>query len=352
MPDPHDLKRAGIEATNLEFSAYEQVDKPQCYHLAEVPTDSFDENYNLPLCSLESPTDEFAAQLGGSLADIGFAIVTDTGIDPSLYRDADARVRAVFSEPDQVKQKYAARRHGAVNQGYFPFEGTSEIHPDLVEGWVFCRRAFNFAGDPAFDPTQFWPAASYELGFRHLVAAHVALCLPLMQAMLRYLGTPPHTFDHLLTDPSLGLRLNYYPPVRPEQFASGAGRLLGHEDVNLFTILPAPTIEGLQVFNRATGRWIRLSAPPGSIIVNTGDYMQRLTGDRLPSTTHRVAPPRDPDVRRQVRTSYPLNIYLPEEVMLEQLPGLGPPRYPPIRALDFHTQITAKFYGDDYAVTS
>lgn len=38
--------------------------------------------------------------------------------------------------------------------------------------------------------------------------------------------------------------------------------------------------------------------------------------------------------------------------MLEQLPGLGPPRYPPIRALDFHTQITAKFYGDDYAVTS
>ena len=34
-----------------------------------------------------------------------------------------------------------------------------------------------------------------------------------------------------------------------------------------------------------------MNAPPGSIIINTGDYMQRITNDRLPSTTHRVGKP-------------------------------------------------------------
>src|SRR4029078_9461293 len=89
-----------------------------------------------------------------------------------------------------------------------------------------------------------------------------------------------------------GLRLNYYPPMTEEQDCSGAGRLLGHEDVDLFTILPASQTEGLQVWNPRSGKWVRLHAPRGSIIINTGDYMQRISNDRLPSTTHRGGKPR------------------------------------------------------------
>jgi hypothetical protein len=32
------------------------------------------------------------------------------------------------------------------------------------------------------------------------------------------------------------------------------------------------------------------------------------------------------------------------------LPGLGSPKYPPISAIEFHTSITSKYYGDEYAV--
>ena len=42
----------------------------------------------------------------------------------------------------EEQMRYRAQRHGSVNQGYFPIKETSDIHPDLVEGWVFCRRAF------------------------------------------------------------------------------------------------------------------------------------------------------------------------------------------------------------------
>ena len=49
-----------------------------------------------------------------------------------------------------------------------------------------------------------------------------------------------------------------------------------------------------QVLNRENKKWIRMQPAPGSIILNVGDYLQRISNDRLPSTTHRVAPPRDP----------------------------------------------------------
>lgn len=47
--------------------------------------------------------------------------------------------------------------------------------------------------------------------------------------------------------------------------------------------------------------------------------MQRITKDRLPSTTHRVGKPRHSELR-------------------------------PISALVFHTRTTAKYHGDDYPV--
>ncbi len=248
--------------------------------------------------------------------------------------------------------RFRARRHGSVNQGYFPLKETSDIHPDLVEGWVFCRRAFDLGDDPSrpFRAEDFWPRPELEPVFRRLCLAHEALILPLMQSLLGYLGCDPHLYDRKLTRPSFGQRLNYYPPLSAEDEGSGAGRMLGHEDVDLFTFLPAPRVEGLQVLNRANMRWIRLSAPPGTIILNTGDYMQRISNDVFPSTTHRVSLPRDAAARRRGRISFPMAVYLWEDEVLEVLPGLGPAKYAPIKVLPFHTRITSKYYGDDYAV--
>jgi isopenicillin N synthase-like dioxygenase len=134
------------------------------------------------------------------------------------------------------------------------------------------------------------------------------------------------------------------------QDQSGAGRLFGHEDVDLFTILPATRAEGLQVWNHHSGKWVRMRAPYGSIIINTGDYMQRISNDRLPSTTHRVGKPIDGSHRSEARVSFPMAVYVWEDDLLEVLPGLGSPKYEPIKAITFHTRSTSKFYGDDYAV--
>jgi len=349
----------GITALNQDFSRYDQVKKEQTYHLAEnEKEDQFDEEYEIKTCDLrqffaggEEGKKKFAQELGTALEGIGFAILTGHGVDPKLYAQAKEQTCELFAKTTrEERMKYRAQRFGSVNQGYFPIKETTIIHPDLVEGWVFCRRAFNLDDDPNYQEERFWPLPGFEPFFRQICSHHERLILPIMQSILRYLECDPHLYDRKLTRTNFGFRLNYYPPIGQEEAASGAGRMLGHEDVDLFTFLPAQEVDGLQVLNRENMKWIRLNPPVGTIILNTGDYMQRITNDRLPSTTHRVSKPRHARLYDQPRVTFPMAIYVWEEEILEVLPGLDTPKYEPISAIKFHTKITSKYYGDDYAV--
>ena len=354
------MSGAAEPALNQAFSRYDQVRKAHTYRLAEHEADVFDEAYEIATLDLArflhgdaGDRARFAADFTGALQEIGFAVLTGHGVDPGLYDAVHDSVLELFATtPLDEKMRFRAARHGSVAQGYFPIEETSEIHPDLVEGWVWCRRAFAMAQtrEGAFRPEDYWPRAGFEPRFRRLALAHEALFKPIMQAMLQGLGCDPHLFDARLTGTNFGLRANYYPPMDPGQDASGAGRLLGHEDVDLFTILPATRAEGLQVWNHRSGAWVRLNAPPGALIINTGDYMQRISNDILPSTTHRVGKPRDGSHLAEARVSFPIAVYLWENELLEVLPALGAPKYEPVRAITFHTRSTSKFYGDAYAV--
>jgi isopenicillin N synthase-like dioxygenase len=348
------------QALNREFEKYDQVRKAHTYRLAEDESDEFDEGYEIATLDFgrflngnDADKARFAEEFAQALGEIGFAVLTGHGVDAALYDEMHERVLDVFTNtPLDEKMRFRATRHGSVNQGYFPIEETSDIHPDLVEGWVWCRRAFDMPQrrDAPFRAADYWPRAEYEPVFRRLVLAHEALFKPIARAMFQGLGIDPHVYDRKLTNTNFGLRLNYYPPMTPDQDCSGAGRLLGHEDVDLFTILPATRVDGLQVWNHRSGRWVRMRAPWGSIIINTGDYMQRITNDRLPSTTHRVGKPSDGSHLSAARVSFPMAVYVWEDEILEVLPGLGEPKYPPVKAITFHTRSTSKFYGDDYAV--
>jgi isopenicillin N synthase-like dioxygenase len=359
MGSDHDRRDQGVQALNRDFSRFDQVTKQQTYRLSESATgeEEFDDEFRIRTCDMidwfrggAAGRRRFADALGQAMEEIGFAILTGHGIDPALFARTDEAVRAFFETiPMAERLPYLAKRQGSVNQGYFPLKETTIIHPDLVEGWVFCRRAFDLDGKD-FDATAFWPAREFEPIFRATVEAEQRLVLPVMQSILSYLGCDPHLYDDKLRASNFGFRLNYYPPPTALAETSAGGRMLGHEDVDLFTFLPAPSIEGLQVLNRRNMKWIRLDAPPGSIILNTGDYMQRITNDRLPSTTHRVSQPRDGEAAQRARVSFPMAVYVWEDEILEVLPGLGQPKYEPVSAIAFHTHTTAKYYGEDYAV--
>src|ERR1700737_1430033 len=84
----------GIRATNQDFIRYEQVEKPQTYHLAESD-DQFDDDVVIRTCDMRSST--FAQELGAALHEIGFAILSGHGVDPVLYDEGETRIAEMFN---------------------------------------------------------------------------------------------------------------------------------------------------------------------------------------------------------------------------------------------------------------
>ena len=344
-------KKDNLKAVNQDFSKYDQVEKKQVYNLSEIEgEDEFDENYIIKTVDMSGfltgnlqEIEKFSQDLGEAMEKIGFVILTGHGIDINIFSEARKKIIEFFEDIPEVERiPYKAKRQGSVNQGYFPINETTIIHPDLVKGWVFCRRAFNMNNDPDYNEKDYWPRPGYEPFFRELCKAKETIILPIMQSILRYLKCDPHSFDKKLTDTNFGFRLNYYPALDDEYRSKGAGRMLGHEDVDLFTILPSEDLDGLQALNRENMKWVRIHAPKGSIVINTGDYMQRITNDRLPSTTHRVSTPKQDSKYSKTRVSFPMSVYVWEDEILTVLPELENPKYPPISAIEFHTKITSK----------
>jgi isopenicillin N synthase-like dioxygenase len=92
------------------------------------------------------------------------------------------------------------------------------------------------------------------------------------------------------------LRLIHYPPLAQDA-PPGAIRAAEHEDINLITLLPEGTSQGLEVLSR-DGTWLPVVNQGDLLVVNAGDMLMRLTNGAIPSTTHRVVNPTGPNVAR------------------------------------------------------
>jgi hypothetical protein len=81
---------------------------------------------------------------------------------------------------------------------------------------------------------------------------------------------------------------NFYPAMSAEAAAKSQDIGIGsHTDLQCFTLLWQDMNGGLQVLSNE-GEWIKATPLEGTFVVNIGDYLMRLTNDRMKSTVHRV----------------------------------------------------------------
>jgi isopenicillin N synthase-like dioxygenase len=152
-----------------------------------------------------------------------------------------------------------------------------------------------------------------------------------------HLGLPQHFFAEPVKDGNSILRLLHYPP-QAEPPPEGSVRAGAHEDINVITLLLGAEEGGLEV-KQNDGAWIAANPPPGSLVVNVGDMLQRLTNHVLPSTTHRVVNP-TPERSRFPRYSTPFFLHFAPDYEIRTLHACisaeNPNRYPePLKAQDF-----------------
>ena len=107
----------------------------------------------------------------------------------------------------------------------------------------------------------------------------------------------------------------------------------------MITLLLGAEEAGLEVFHRGRNEWIPVVAPPGSLVINVGDMLQRLTNKVLPSTSHRVVNPA-PERSKFPRYSTPFFLHFAPDVVIESQPQcvaeVGENRFPkPITAHEY-----------------
>ncbi len=263
-------------------------------------------------------SDRFDAALGESLERYGFAVICDHGLAPDLVDAALAGTKAVFALPEAIKRRYFVPG-GAGQRGYTPFgretaKGAA-VH-DLKEFWHVGRELPPDHPYRAAMPDNLWPAEIE--GFRPAVyglyQALDHLGGRVLRAIASHLGLEDDAFDAAVRDGNSVLRLLHYPPV---QAGSEGVRAEAHEDINAITLLLGAEEAGLELLDR-DGRWLAIDPPPGAIVCNIGDMLQRLTNGVLPSTTHRVVNPA-PERRHLSRYSTPFFLHFAPDFRLETL---------------------------------
>ncbi|MES2621326.1 MAG: 2-oxoglutarate and iron-dependent oxygenase domain-containing protein [Bacteroidota bacterium] len=281
----------------------------------------------------------FVHQLGKAFEDVGFVSVKNHGVPQALIDEYYSAVKKFFSLPSETKRAYEipalAGQRGYTSFGKETAKGYDA--PDLKEFWQMGQivegedlPAEHYPDNiqvkelPEFFDLGTGLYKSFENSGRHL-----------LQAIGIHLGIGEFYFDRHVHNGNSILRAIHYPPITSEP--KSAVRAEQHEDINLITLLVGASAEGLQLLNRQK-EWLDITAPEGCIVVNVGDMLQRLTNNKLKSTTHRVVnPPREK--WHTSRFSIPFFMHPRSEMLLDCLPscvnGTHPLAYSPISAGEY-----------------
>lgn len=281
----------------------------------------------------------FTQKLGDSYARWGFAVIADHGLPQDKVDAAIAQMKLFFALPEETKRKYKLPVSG--QRGYTPFgieTAKGATHHDLKEFWHVGRDLPEGHRFRNHMPDNVWPVdelPEFQAKVGWLYNALDEMGLKVLEAIACYLDLDRHFFEPTVNFGNSILRLLHYPPVPKDGPHIRAG---AHEDINVITLLLGAEEAGLEVKDH-DGRWIAINPPPGSLVCNIGDMLQRLCNHRLPSTTHRVVNPA-PERRGFPRYSTPFFLHFNSDYLIKTLPGTvdaqHPDRYPePITADDY-----------------
>lgn len=237
----------------------------------------------------------FVEKLGKAYEEVGFVAVKNHGIPDELIAQLYRNTQQFFALPTDIKEKYEivelAGQRGYTSFGREHAKGFDA--PDLKEFFQFGQTVED--NDPVKseypDNVKVQEVPNFYETLLEAYQNFEKSGTSLLQAIALYLGLDEHYFDQYVHNGNSILRAIHYPPIKSEPKSSI--RAEQHEDINLITLLVGASADGLQILTRQN-EWVGVTSLPEQIVVNVGDMLQRLTNNKLRSTTHRVVnPPRE-----------------------------------------------------------
>jgi len=184
------------------------------------------------------------------------------------------------------------------------------------------------------DSDKLWSRTSHIPNFKQTLVEFWQLRLQLARKMIRIfalaLDLPEDYFDSITTHPGADAVFIHYPGTPADKQDNVDVGIGTHTDIQCVTFLWQDMSGGLQVLS-AEGEWLDAAPIEGTLVVNIGDLLSRLSNNRFKSTVHRV-------YNRQTASRYSMPFFLgfnPEAICSvvptcidEEHPAL----YPPISA--------------------
>lgn len=256
---------------------------------------------NIPRLDLKQYTEGDAKQrigfsnsLGSAFTDTGFATISNHDINEELIDKLYNVIQRFFALSESEKRQYEipglAGQRGYTSKRKETAKGSTAA--DLKEFWQRGQTVTD--GDSVAD--RYPDNLSVDIPGFDIITADAFLRLEtlgrtLLKAIAVYLGLNEAYFESDVRNGNSILRaIHYFPIENPEELPADAVRAGAHEDINLITLLIGASADGLEVLTR-DGIWFPIKAQGTDIVINVGDMLQRLTNNKLRSTTHRVVNP-------------------------------------------------------------
>ncbi|MCL7989435.1 isopenicillin N synthase family oxygenase [Sphingobacterium sp. lm-10] len=274
---------------------------------------------------------QFSQDIGKAFNETGFVTIANHGLSQSLIDELYQVVKDFFDLPEDVKNAYQfpelAGQRGYTSKGKEKAKDANT--PDLKEFW---QRGQTIVGEEYSKADFPDNIIVSELPRFNEITAEVYKRLEdagrnILQAIAIYLNLEEDYFESFVINGNSILRaIHYFPIENPDAISADAVRAGAHEDINLITLLIGASADGLEVLTK-DNEWFPIKAKGEDIVVNVGDMLQRLTNNKLKSTTHRVVnPPRE--LMKTSRYSVPFFLHPKSSMSLASLDTTISDEYP------------------------
>jgi len=246
----------------------------------------------------EQERKQFSDEIGKAFNETGFVTITNHGLSKDLIDKLYVEVKSLFTLQEDAKLKYEipelAGQRGYTGKSKETAKGFKT--PDLKEFWQIGQTVAHDSPLKADYPDNIFVTElpDFNLTTQEVYKKLEQAGIHLLRAIATYLNLPIDYFDDKVKEGNSILRtLHYFPITNPDALPDDAVRAGAHEDINLITLLIGASADGLELLTR-DNEWFPVKAYGEDLVVNVGDMLQRLTNNKLKSTTHRVVnPPKD-----------------------------------------------------------
>lgn len=308
----------------------------------------------MPLIDLSTIDGDFEARkaiakkIKDAAENTGFFYINNHGIPEELIQGALSSCKQFFDQPLSDKEKVRTKISGK-SVGYTGVGGTQINKTETKDNKETFSMRYDVRNDPLHKESShvadeledfIWNETSHLQGFHSTLVDFYTRRLQLARKLIRLvalaLDLPEDYFDAIVTRPGADAVHIHYPGVVDDGHQQDIDVGIGsHTDIQCITLLWQDNSGGLQVLSLG-GEWLDARPIDGTLVVNVGDFLQRLSNNKFRSTVHRVY-----NRNKSSRYAMPFFLGFNPEAVCEVVPTCidedHPPLYEPISCGKWHS---------------